>query len=114
MPFRQRVIQFDRFLRRFLGPQNASGSRRVAVEHLDVVGVRDSREGFGIRRIYLRRLIKKRQPFLQTLFSFCPLCVVAMPIITILVLVKLMAKPNSSTPAQMSPDPEPESPSENS
>jgi hypothetical protein len=42
--------------------------------------------------------MKGAPPFLELLFNLCPLCVIAMPILTVLVLIKLMAKPNKDTP----------------
>ena len=42
--------------------------------------------------------MKGTPPFVEFLFNLCPLCVIAMPILTILVLVKLMAKPKADTP----------------
>jgi hypothetical protein len=37
--------------------------------------------------------MKGAPPTVELLFNLCPLCVFAMPIVTIFVLIKLMAKP---------------------
>ena len=37
--------------------------------------------------------MKGAPPFVDLLFTLCPICVIAMPIVTILVLIKLMKKP---------------------
>lgn len=39
--------------------------------------------------------MKGAPPIVELLFNICPLCVIAMPIATIIVLIKLMAKPTS-------------------
>jgi hypothetical protein len=37
--------------------------------------------------------MKGAPPLVELLFNLCPLCVFAMPIITVVVMIKLMAKP---------------------
>jgi hypothetical protein len=44
--------------------------------------------------------MKGAPPLVDFLLNLCPLCVIAMPIITIFIMIKLMKKPNPS-PSQI-------------
>jgi hypothetical protein len=47
--------------------------------------------------------MKGAPPLVEIIFNLCPICVIAMPLMTIFVLIKLMKKP---TQAEMiNPDP---------
>lgn len=41
--------------------------------------------------------MKGAPPIVDLLFNLCPICVIAIPILTIVVLIKLMRKPDGET-----------------